>query len=117
MVFWTSATWIITPLAIIKFGFNGVAFSSFLISTTSLLVFVISKRYINYSFFSTISRQFVASIAVFVFIMFTKNFITSFPLLFLHGVIASIIYLLIVFVLARNEMIKTSQFIYKAIRS
>src|SRR5690606_19447601 len=36
MVLWTAATWILTPLFIMLFGYNGVAAASFVVSLTSV---------------------------------------------------------------------------------
>ena len=44
MVMWTTLTWILTPLLIWKFGYNGVAAASALVATTSIIPMIIIKR-------------------------------------------------------------------------
>jgi O-antigen/teichoic acid export membrane protein len=44
MVIWTVLTWVVTPIAVWYFGFNGVAIASFLISFTSVLSIYYVKK-------------------------------------------------------------------------
>lgn len=46
MGMWTVLTWVLTPIFLWKFGFNGVALSAFIISFTSLLSIKMVKKYI-----------------------------------------------------------------------
>lgn len=117
MIFWTAATWILTPLLIVKYGYNGFAFASFLISITSVAVFIVARRYVYFSFIKPVARQFFAAVLMFVFIEFTKNIISSFPILFINIFIAAIFYFIIIFFLARSELVKTLKFIIISVRS
>src|SRR5260221_5347669 len=49
MIGWTIATWILTPLAIMMFGYNGFAGASAVIATSVVIVVAIVKREINFS--------------------------------------------------------------------
>jgi O-antigen/teichoic acid export membrane protein len=49
MIFWTIATWVLTPLAIIYFGFNGVAIASAIISLSVIIVVLITRQYVNFN--------------------------------------------------------------------
>src|SRR3990170_5319573 len=91
MVFWTALTWVLTPLSIFTFGFNGFAASSFIISVSSVLVYLIAKRYVSFSFTKPVFRQFAASFIMLTFIYLTRQMIDSFPTLFLNMFIAGII--------------------------
>ena len=62
MIFWTVATWLITPLMIFLLGFNGVALSSFIISLSVFLVVILVKKYIIFSLYSLIYPFFSALI-------------------------------------------------------
>lgn len=117
MIVWTILTWILTPLMINKFGFNGVGISSFLISTTSFFVFIIARRYIEFSFVKPVIRQFLVAILMMIFIFLTKNIINSLPLLFFEIIIAGLFYLGVLFLIARAEIIKTIRFIIENVRS
>ena len=117
MVFWTATTWILTPLFIFKFGYNGVAAASFLVSITSILVFIISRRYIEFSFVKPVARQLLAAIIMFVFIFFTKFIIHDFLSLTMLILVSSLLYLAVLFALAGEELVKTFKFIIISIRS
>ena len=117
MVFWTALTWIITPIFIVNFGFNGFAFSSFMISVTSVLVYLVAKRFVNFSFTKPIFRQLLAAFIMLCFIFLTKQMIVSFPTLFLNMIMAGIIYLGTLYLIAGSEIIKTVKFIILSIRS
>lgn len=60
MVMWTTLTWILTPLLVWKFGFNGVSLASFIISFTSVLSIYYVRKIIPIHVFESIWRQLVA---------------------------------------------------------
>ena len=41
MVFWTVSTWVLTPLAIVFYGFNGVSYASAFIALSVVFVVII----------------------------------------------------------------------------
>lgn len=106
MIFWTVLTWVLTPLAMHVVGFNGFAGASAAIALTSIYVFWLVKKYINFSLQPIIVPIF-SSILLAVFlslgnIIFAKNFL-SICLLIVGG---SILYIGTCFVLAREDMEK-----------
>ena len=117
MVFWTVLTWVLTPILIFTFGFNGFAAASFIISISSILVYLIAKRYVAFSFTKPVIRQLAASFIMLVFILFTKQMITSFPTLFLNMLIAGAVYLGTLYLIAGSELVKTLKFIIISVRS
>lgn len=62
MVMWTLLTWLVTPVMIYFFGFNGVALAGFLISFTSFLPVIYVKKIIPINFMDQVWRQFGAMI-------------------------------------------------------
>lgn len=64
MLMWTSLTWIITPIFVLKYGFNGVAISAFIISFTSIISIFYVKREIELSVFGSIWRQFLSAVVM-----------------------------------------------------
>lgn len=64
MFIWTLLTWILIPLFVIKFGYNGVSLAIFTISLSSLFVVWLTKKYLNFSFFSSIKTPFLATIVM-----------------------------------------------------
>lgn len=116
MIFWTCAIWILTPLFIYFYGFNGVAFTSFLVSLTSIGVFIIGRRYVAISFLKPVGRQFFAAFIMFIFIYYTSFIVTSLPLMLFEIVIASSLYLATMILLAKDELLSTIRFIMRSIK-
>jgi O-antigen/teichoic acid export membrane protein len=61
MIFWTIATWVLTPLAMMMYGFNGVAIASAIIALSVAFVVWLTNKYVpvvvikpvGYPFFAT----------------------------------------------------------------
>lgn len=64
MSIWTALTWIITPIALWTYGFNGVAIAAFIISFTSFLPIIYVKRVVPIEVWDQVWRQLVASLAM-----------------------------------------------------
>lgn len=64
MSIWTSLTWIITPLALWIYGFNGVAIASLIISFTSFLPIIYVKRIVPILVWDQVWRQLLAAIVM-----------------------------------------------------
>lgn len=62
MVMWTLLTWLVTPVMVYFFGFNGVALAGFLISFTSFLPVIYVKKLIPINFMDQVWRQFGATV-------------------------------------------------------
>lgn len=62
MVFWTIATWTITPLSIFIFGFNGVAIASAAISCSVVAVVYLVKKHIKFDLLKTIVFPLLSSV-------------------------------------------------------
>lgn len=61
MIFWTMITWAITFPLMKWLGFNGVAWSAFLISFTSIIPVVMVKKFTHFRLWSNIWRQLLAA--------------------------------------------------------
>lgn len=111
MVGWTTLTWVLTPLLIKFFGFNGVAIASFLVSLSTLAVILVIRKYQEFSFVQPVVKQFVAAIFMAFFIFVTQGIITNLLMLFVDALLAGIFYLILVFFLARTEITNTFSFV------
>lgn len=117
MIMWTVLTWIVTPVLIFIYGYNGVGFSSLIISFSSVVVFVVVKRYIQFSLLRPVVPAAVAAVSMAVFIILIKGFITTFILLFAVIFLSVVVYCTILYILARSEIHKTLSFIKMSIKS
>ena len=70
MIMWTALTWALVPLLSSKFGVNGAAFSYLLIGSSSVVVFYIVKRQLNWDIFRSVIVPLLASLVMGV-ILFT----------------------------------------------
>ena len=64
MVFWTIATWVLTPILIVKIGFNGVAIASAIISLSVILVIYLVKRHLSFSIFNAVFYPIICTIVM-----------------------------------------------------
>lgn len=74
MAMWTILTWVITPLFINNYGFNGFAIASLLISSTVFLVVWISKKYIAFSLAGELAPSIVCGLIMSIFLYATRFF-------------------------------------------
>lgn len=116
MVMWTVLTWVLTPALIAIYGFNGFAYASFLVSFSSIIVFIIATKYVKFSFISPVVKQFIAAAVMGIFIIVTQEFITSFPLMIVNIIIAGIIYLGLIMLINKVEFTRTLKFIFRSVR-
>ncbi len=61
MLFWTVLAWVATPLALWKWGFNGVAAVNFLISFTSIIPIYLVKKLLPIDVWDNVWRQLLAA--------------------------------------------------------
>ncbi|MBI2309826.1 oligosaccharide flippase family protein [Candidatus Collierbacteria bacterium] len=59
MLMWTVLTWILTPLLMSKYGYNGVAAASALVASSSIIPMIILKRILPIRLFSNIWPQLI----------------------------------------------------------
>ncbi len=106
MIFWTIATWLLMPLFIMIFGFDGVSMASVFISFSVVAVIFIAKRYVHFNVLSVIFPPFLATVIMSIFISFLSSYIiTSLLTLILVMLIGGGVYLLILLGIAKNQIL------------
>jgi O-antigen/teichoic acid export membrane protein len=105
MVFWTIATWVLTPMFILFFGFNGVAAASALIACSVVLVVFITKRYVKFdvlkaTMFPLLSAAIMGVALYFLSPILVKGLISLIFMILL----GAMVYFLCIFLFARNEV-------------
>jgi len=116
MVFWTIAIWILTIPLLQMYGYNGAAMASFLVSLSSVFVFWVAKKYVQFGVMSSIYKQFIAALIMFVFAYVTREYITSLVHMIVLSFLSLAVYISVVFLIARKELLKTSKFVLSSIR-
>lgn len=94
MIFWTILTWILTPILIFKFGYNGVAPASFLVVSTIGYAVYLVKQSVEFDFFRSIYKPIVCTILMGVTVygyyrFFVKDFLTLSAGILLGGIVYS----------------------------
>lgn len=116
MIMWTILTWVISPLFIIFYGYNGVALASFIISLSSVLVFFIVRNFIKFSVIKPLFPAFLAAFAMSIFVLLTQNIISSFVSMLLDIIFSCLFYLFVLYLLARSEIHRTIHFVFASIK-
>lgn len=111
MAGWTVLIWILTPLFIKIWGYNGVSAASFLVALSSISIVFVVKKYVQINLLKSIYKQFIAALLMALFIYITRDFINSFFTFFIVLGITGGFYLLIMLFLAKKEIIGTVRFI------
>lgn len=112
MVFWTLATWILTPFSIAFFGYNGVAFAAALISLSLFIVIYISKKYIQFDVFKIIYSPIFSSIVMGIAIYFVSQYVVgNLFTLFLMIPLGVIIYAGILYIISKEQIKQDIAFI------
>jgi O-antigen/teichoic acid export membrane protein len=106
MIFWTIATWGITPIAIHLFGFNGVAGASALIATSVIGVVFIVKKYISFSLTHVISAPLLSTIAMGIIVYsLSILLIHNLAMIFVMIVVGAAVYFSTMFALAKKQLL------------
>lgn len=117
MVFWTAAIWVSTLYLVSVMGYNGVAASTFLVSLSSFGVFVVAKRYVEFSVFKPIYKQFIAAACMYIFSFITGVYVESILHIVLFTILSCFVYSLVIFLIARNECLKIIYFVARSVRT
>lgn len=105
MVIWTILIWILTPLFIYLYGYNGVSVASFLVTTTIVYTVYLVKKIIDFKFLPSISKPLAASVLMTLVVYIASNiFAKDFLSLIFVILIGALIYSLSLFILAGKEL-------------
>ncbi len=97
---WTILTWILTPLAIVLFGYNGVSIASFVIALSLIYTIYLVRKQIVFSVIRPILKPTVAVVIMGIIAyaggqIFVNNFLSLIVLVLMSGMIyGSILYLI-----------------------
>jgi O-antigen/teichoic acid export membrane protein len=117
MIFWTAATWGLTPLLIKFLGFNGVSIASAIIATSVIFVIFIVKRFIEFSILKATAFPILASVVMGVFVYFASPVFVKGILSLLFMILAgAMIYFFCIFALAKNEIVNDVGLILKNLK-
>lgn len=105
MVLWTVLIWILTPLLIHLYGYNGVSVASFLVTTTIIYTIFLVKKIIQFNFMSSIVKPIIATILMSIVVYITSNILAKdFISLIFVILTGGIVYLVSLFILSGKEL-------------
>lgn len=105
MILWTTLTWILTPLLVLIYGFNGVALSSFLISFTSVLTIILVKRLLSIQVVQSVSLPTLASLIMGISVYFyAQLFVRDSLSLGVAILLGGLVYLIEIFLFGKEKV-------------
>jgi len=108
MLMWTGLTWALMPFLAIKFGYLGVSYAAALIATSSLVVFIVIKKYVSFSLPSALKTPLIASAALAIYLYSSIGFVTDYFSLTLISLGGVIIYTVAIIFLEGKSFIKNT---------
>lgn len=105
MVFWTTATWILSPLLISLYGFNGVSISFTIISFSVVIVIYLMRKYAYFRIMQPIGFPLFATVIMGTFLYFIgPQFIINIPSFIATMVLGGILYIAILYIIGKDEI-------------
>ncbi len=104
MVLWTTSTWVLTVLLVTLIGFNGVALSLLLITSTLVLVVYLVKQVTPFSFLKSIRFPVIGVVFQGVFYAVFVQYVHGFILLFTVGTVGIMLYAFIIWMFERKNI-------------
>lgn len=106
MIFWTVATWVLTPLAIMMMGFTGVSVASAIISSSVVLVVFITNKFIPIRIFGLLVRPLFATIVMGIVLWSVGPYlIVSIPTFLFMVVLGAVVYAGVMLLLAKKQLL------------
>jgi O-antigen/teichoic acid export membrane protein len=116
MIFWTVFSWVLTVLFIKLFGFNGVAAASFIVAASVMVVLPQVKKHVDFSFYRSIWKQFLASVLMIIVVLAWSHWITSLLKLGIIMIVAAIVYVGVLFIISKKELMRIFRFVFVTLR-
>jgi O-antigen/teichoic acid export membrane protein len=107
MVMWTVLTWILTPILVINFGFIGVGLTSLIISFSSIVTVIIVKKILTLRILDAIAIPTLASLIMSIVVFIYSQAVVKNEITLVSAILFGIIfYILLIYLLARERIIK-----------
>lgn len=112
MTLWTSLTWVMTPILIYLFGYNGVSIASFLITLTIVYTIYLVKKVIEFSFINSIYKPLLSSAIMGIFVYITSGVLVNGLLSLIFVIIlGGVIYISSFYLIAKSELKSDLRFV------
>lgn len=116
MIAWTILVWILTPLGIYLWGYNGVAIASFLVTLTIFITVQLVKEFVTFHFWRSTYKPILSAIvmAILVYVL-CKTFVVGLVSLGIVVLFGGILYIAFAFYLAKEELKENMQLVKGAL--
>jgi hypothetical protein len=102
---WTVLTWVVTPICIWVWGFEGVAISAFLISFTSIAPIIMVKKHVDINLFAAVKDSLAASIVmIIVGVAGISVWSRGFPEMFGGMIFTSVCYGIALYLIGKDKL-------------
>lgn len=113
MIMWLFLTWALMPLLAVKFGYQGVAVSTVIISLSSYFAVWFVRKTISFNIWSTIILPLLSSLAMGLSLYFIRPPVGNIALsIFIRAVSGSIVYFLVSALLFKEQLFEGFRFFY-----
>lgn len=107
MLFWTTATWILTPVLTKMYGLYGFPITQVILAMSFILVVSLAKKFVQFNFLSSVIKPIVASLIMgillsAVLVFFDRNILS----LVLTGIVGATSYYLIFLLLFKINLVR-----------
>lgn len=111
MVMWTILIWILTPLFIYFYGYNGVSVASFLVTMTIAYTVFLVKKIVNFKFMAPIIKPLISAVLMVIAVyilsnIFAKDFLSLIFVILTGGVFYLVCLLAISGKELKNDLIR-----------
>ncbi|OGD92745.1 hypothetical protein A2697_01110 [Candidatus Curtissbacteria bacterium RIFCSPHIGHO2_01_FULL_41_44] len=112
MIFWTTATWILTYPLVLKFGFIGVGIASAIVATTSLVTIYFVKKEISVSVSRNIFGPLLVSVIMFIIVRAIQStYVQNIFGLIITVAIGATVYIIVSFAIFKKHLIEDARII------
>lgn len=114
MVIWTALTWILTPIFILYFGYNGVAIASFIVTLTIFYTVYLVKKLVNFNLLESIIKPSIATLLMGI-VLYTgsKYLVTNIYTLAIMAIAGGAVYVVVYYLLAKSEIYSIKNILLK----
>ena len=107
MVLWTVLVWVLTPVLIYLYGYNGVSIASFIVTLTILITIYLVKKVVDFHFMKSVYKPFLSALIMSAIVYFgAKFFVNNLLTLIIMILIGGGLYLAIFYLWAKEELNK-----------
>lgn len=106
MIMWTVLTWIFLPLLSYLYGVNGAAAGFAIVGSSSFVVLIVSKKYIDVDFLSVVGKPLIAASLMAISLLIIRGFLpASFISIIVLGIAGATIYITLLILLIGKQFL------------